>query len=253
MIPRSQQWWKATMIVLLSTMVLFMGCGSITQFSPGKGTKYAYTYKMVYPIESDEMLFQDDSIIVQFKFDEAALRFQLQNIAESDVRIAWDKAALSINGQYFAVRHADNLYTDTSLVAYSTLIPSMGYVRDLVIPRNNIYFDGDRWVEVDLLPTVDNNNPALRNEIVQSVGKPVTFLLPLEFNGIQKNYEFEFHVADVKQIPWKDYVPTQRVPAPPIAPKSISTADKLTAAIVTVGILGFSAYLLTVKKSPPTE
>ncbi|MCX7985035.1 MAG: hypothetical protein N3A63_09065 [Bacteroidetes bacterium] len=229
------------------------GCGSLSQFSPGKGAKYVYSFKMTYPIESEEMLFQDDSIVIQFKFDEAALRFQLQNIAESDIRIAWDKASLSINGQYFSVRHADNLYTDTSLVAYSALIPSMGYIRDLAIPKNNIYFDGEQWIELDLLPTVDYNNPNLRTDIVQSVGKPLTFLLPLEFNGVSKNYEFEFQVKEVRQIPWKEYVPTQRVPAPPMVPKKVSTVDKITAAVVTVGLLGFSAYVLTMKKSPPTE
>ncbi len=199
------------------------------------------------------MIFQDDSIIVQFIFDEAAIRFQLQNISDSDLQIRWDKAAISINGNYFPVRHSHNLYVDTSLLAYSMLIPSMGYVKDLIIPRQNIYFNGDRWVEVDLLPTVDKKDEQLRNEILQSVGKPITVLLPLEFNRVPKNYEFEFQVADVVQIPWKDYYPTQRQPAPPAVPKKAAALDNVTAAIITVGVLGFSAYIISMKKNPPTE
>lgn len=238
-----------------AVIVLFFlaGCASTSQFSPGKGSKYAYRYTMTYPIESNEMLFQDDSIIVQFKFDEAAISFQLQNIAESDLRIHWDKAAISINGQYFAVRHADNLYSDTSIVAYSMLIPSMGYVRDLVIPKQNVYFNGEAWCEEDLLPTVDKNDPALRDEITSSVGKPITLLLPLEFGSVERHYEFEFHVAEVLRVPWKDYVPVSRVPAPPAVPRKAAVLDRVTAAIVTVGVLGFSAYVLTMKKNPPTE
>lgn len=243
----------AKIIGTILVLSLFIGCGSISQFSPAKGGKYAYKYTMVYPIESSEMLFQDDSIIIQFKFDEGAIRFQLQNIAESELRILWDKAAISINGQYFPVRHSDNLYTDTSLIAYSMLVPSMGYVRDLVIPRQNVYFNGEEWIEEHLLPTMDKNDPALRNEILSSVGKPITFLLPLEFGSTQRNYEFEFHVADVVQVPWKDYVPQPRVPAPPAVPRKTAALDRVTAAIVTVGVLGFSAYLLTMKKNPPTE
>jgi len=247
----NQNYWMQILMALIA--FILGGCGSTTQFSPGKGSKYLYTYTLMYPIESSELLFQDDSIIIQFKIDEAAIRFQLQNIADSDIRILWDRAAISINGQYVPVRHADNFYTDTSIIAYSMLIPSMGYVRDVVIPKNNVRFNGEKWIEEDLLPTVDRDDPVLRSEILQSVGKPITFLLPLEFGDVQKNYEFEFQVSNVTQIPWKDYVPVQRIPAPPEVPKKAGTYDRVTAAIVTVGVLGFSAYLLTTKKTPPTE
>jgi hypothetical protein len=232
---------------------LLLSCATTSQFSPGRGDKYEYAYKMTYPAENRNLLFQDDSIIIQFKFDEAAIRFQLQNISESNLAIDWEKTSMNFSGRYFSVRHADNLYSDSSGFSSSVLLPPLGYFRDLVIPRDNIYFNGRQWVEEDLLPTVDENSSSLRESIRRSTGRRIGLLLSLRFDQMEKDYEFDFQVDTVKRISWGNYAPTQRIPAPPVPKHGVPVLDQVTTAIIAVGMLGFSAYVLAVKKNPPSE
>jgi hypothetical protein len=239
-------------IILVLFSGFFMSCATTSLFSPGNGNKYLYTYKLIHPQESSNLKFQDDSIIVQFKFDDAAIRFQLQNISESYLTIDWDKAAINIQGRYLVIRHASNLYSDT-MRNNSILIPPLGYIRDFAIPRDNIYNDGDRWIEVDLLPTIDHKSKEMGETILKNVGRQLGFSLPLCFGSTAKNYEFDFQVDSVKRIPWKDYVPLQRIPEPPHPKHGLLGLDNVTTAIITVGVLGFSAYVLSIKKNPPSE
>ncbi len=239
--------------IALSCSGLILSCATTSQFTPGKGDKYEYSYKMTYPVENRNLLFQDDSIIIQFKFDEAAIRFQLQNISESHLTVDWDRTSMNLSGRYFSVRHSDNLYTDSLKVSSSIMLPPLGYFRDLVIPRDHIYYDGRKWVEEDLLPTVDENSQPLRESIRKSAGQRIGLLLSLRFNRTEKNYEFDFQVDTVRPIAWKDYVPGKRIPAPPVPKHGIPVLDQVTTAIIAVGMLGFSAYVLAVKKNPPSE
>jgi hypothetical protein len=240
------------LVVLASLAGFLMSCATTSQFTPGKGNKYQYTYKLVYPVENSNLLFHDDSIIIQFKFDEAAIRFQLQNISDSYLAIDWDKASMNIQGWYFAIRHVSNLYCDSSS-STSILLPPMGYIRDIAIPRDNIYNDGDRWVELDLLPTTDQKSVELQESIKKSVGRRISFLLPVTFGSTVKNYEFDFKVDSVSRILWQDYEPFQRIPEPPSPKHQVLGLDNVTTAVIVVGVLGFSAYVLSMKKSPPSE
>ena len=105
----------------------------------------------------------------------------------------------------------------------------------------------------NLLPTIDNDSAILRESIVKSVGRQIGFLLPKSFGSTEKNYEFDFQVDTVKRISWKDYTPVQRVPAPQNPKHGIFGLDNVTTAVIVVGVLGFSAYALSVKKNPASE
>ncbi len=240
--------------VLIAAIVFgAAGCATGRPYTAGQGGKYRYTYRMVKPVRSDDLLFQDDSLVVQFKFDEAAIRFQMQNLARSDLRVNWAKMSIGVNDRFFAVRHSATLYSDSSSSGLSELIPSYGYIRDLAIPQPNVFFDGNRWSEADLFPTTDGNSPATRDSILHSAGQRVSLILPLQFGSAEKDYRFDFEVAFVNRIAWKDYQPLQRIPPPPAPQQSQSSIDQMTAALIVVGVLGFAAYLITLKKNPPTE
>ena len=244
---------QQVILIFLGALVGFLlaGCGTSSLFSAGKGSKYSYTFSLARPTESRNLLYRDDSLMVQFRFDEAAIRFQLQNLSRNDLRIDWEKASIGVNGQFSATRHATTLYGDTGGIARTQTLPSYGYVRELLMPRQNIGFDGKRWNEQDLLPTMDNGSKTQREAILKSAGQTVSLILPVCFGKADKTLRFDFKVDSVKQIAWRDYAPQKRIPAPPT--RSAGTIDQLTAAVLTVGVLGFTAFLLTAKKNPPTE
>jgi hypothetical protein len=208
---------QTTIIILILALAFVLGGCSMgpSVYAPGIGNKYVYTYKMINSAKPNELLFRDENIVAQFGFDEGSIHFQLQNLSYSDICIQWNKAAISFNGEYMTVRHKENLYTDTaSTVLYSAMIPPMGFVCDLVLPRKNMVFDGQEWTEKDFLLTRDYNNPKLKSYIQQSVGKVITVLLPIQIGQQERKYEFRFQVASVKNLPWKDYMPIRGVPSP---------------------------------------
>ncbi len=241
---------KIQLAVLAVCAGFLSSCGSMSQFQPGAGNKYQYSYTLISPVESQRLIFRDDSIIVQFKFDDAAIQFQLQNISSSNCLLDWEKASIGIKGGYYGVRHASNFYSDT-IRSHSIVLPPLGYVRDVVVPQNNIYYDGRKWVEVDLLPTTDHRSLPARDAIKKNVGQKISLLLPVTFGKAAKIYKFDFQVDAVKQIAWKDFIPIKRVPAPPKVNRA--AWDNVTAAVIVVGVLGFSAYALSIKKLPPSE
>jgi len=106
---------------------------------------------------------------------------------------------MGINDRYFAVRHTSNLYGDT-LRSSSIIMPPLGYIRDMVILRDNIYNDGDKWVELDLLPTTDHNSLQLQQSIQKSVGKQISLMFPMMFGQTTKNYRFDFQVDSVNEL-----------------------------------------------------
>jgi len=238
--------------VLLGALVSLTSCSS-SLGSGGRGSKYRYQFKMVAPARNNDMLYQDDSLIIQFRFDESAIKFQLQNLSESDLSIDWEKTSIGIDNRYYSVRHSSDFYGDTVLRKVSVVIPPVGYVQDVVIPRENVYFDGEKWVEVVLLPTTDKNSQALKQSILQSVGRTVSLLLPMKFGQTTKKYRFEFAVASVNLLAWSSYVPAKRMLLPPSRPKQAVKPDYLTTGIIVAGVIGFSALILTRQKDPATE
>jgi hypothetical protein len=239
-------------VTLMALSVVLESCITTSPFVPGSGNKYQYVYSMVSPIRSSNLKFQDDSIIVQFKFDDAAVQFQLQNISDSNMTIDWDKVSLGINNRYFRVRHASTLYVDT-VRSNTSMMPPLGYLRDIVIPHENVYNNGDTWVETDLFPTVDRRSPLLQDAIKKNVGKKMSLMLPVQFGSTTRNYIFNFQVDAVKQIAWKDFTPVKRFPAPPKPENRRRALEQVTTAVIVVGVLGFSAYVLSIKKNPPSE
>jgi len=240
------------MFVLLGALVSLTSCSSSLGLG-GRGSKYRYEFKMVAPARGDEKLYQDDSLIIQFRFDEAAIKFQLQNLSESNLTIDWEKTSIGIEDRFYSVRHSSDFYGDTALSKAPVVIPPMAYIREVMIPRGNVRFDGNKWVEVDLLPTTDKNNKALEESIPRSVGRWISVILPLRFGQSVKKYQFDFIVASVDLLAWASYVPVKRIPSPPSTPKQAVKPDYVTTSMIVAGIVVFSALTLSRKKDPPTE
>lgn len=233
---------------------LLAGCSAATRLQSTYGNKYRYSYSMVAPARSDSLLFRDGRLIIQFRFDDAAVGLQIQNISPSDLRVLWPRASLGIGGLFSDVRNSRDLYDTSSAAQRSPLIPPLGVSRDVLAPVNNVYVEGGRRRELDLIPTMDFNSPSRRGSIFAMVGTHVEIVLPMEFGGEEKTYRFTFAVDSVRSISWSEGRFPERSPRGQGTPRiNPSTNDQLTAAILVVGFLGFSAYMLTAKKNPPTE
>jgi hypothetical protein len=206
---------------------------------------------MIAPVQSKDRLYRDDRIIVQFRLEESAVRFQLQNLSDSTLLIDWPHASIGVRGIYSPVRNLSVFYDTVSVRPAGCFIPPLGVIRDVILPEGNTHFDGSRWRREDLLPTTDGNSPAMKNTIAGMVGSPIDVLLPVAVGGAQHQYHFTLAVDSISQLRWDEYRAASWLPSePPVRHGGPTIGDNITAVIVVSGILGFFSYMLVAKKSP---
>jgi hypothetical protein len=92
-----------------------------------------------------------------------------------------------------------------------------------------------------------------QKSIANNVGKKLTLFMPVEVDGTRKNYSFEFQVSAVDRIAWKNYRAPQRTPLEPPKKMSPSTMDIAVAAVITAGMAGLAAMVVTSKKDPRND
>ena len=244
--------WSTRCLSILLAGLMVIGCGTSSQFVPGAGKKYVYSYTMVAPVPDRQLVFEDDRIAVNFTIDEAAILFRLQNKTDRAVRILWERVVMGIGGRFDRVRHATDLYAD-SLDTRPFPLPARGFVRDLLLPYLSIRHDGQRWVEKPLYRTVDEHDDSLRTLIVGNIGKRLRVVLPLEIAGAITEYDFEFEVTGVDEISWREWAPLPREPRPPATPKGLSKQEQTVTIAIIVGFLAMFALLVSADKKPPSE
>lgn len=237
-------------ILIVSALVL-VGCTASSTFQATLGNKYRYSVSMVGPEKSKDMLYRDERLMIQFRVEDPGIRFQAQNISADVMKIDWAKARIGIHGTSTPIRTMSMFYDTTKMEPASQVLPSLGVVRDVMVPRGNTYFDGAQWRVNDLLPTTDGNAHAMRNTIMQLVGSTIEIRLPIECGSDVRSYTFSFAVDSVRQISWSDYRPAPWIPAPPPG-KNLrpNPMGNLTAVFIAVGFLGFLRYMMTVHKTP---
>ena len=241
-------------IVLVLLGVLLIGCGASSRLQSTFGNRYRYSISMVAPTKSQDLLFRDDHLIIQFRFDDPAIRFQLQNISSSEMEIDWAKASLGIRGMYAPVRNLASFHDSGAVATVGPVIPSLGVVRDIILPRENISFDGAQWHVADLLPTADRNSPETQSSILGSAGSNIDVILPIRVWAKSRLYRFTFVVDSVSQISWDEHrTPTWLPPGSPARKLRPSTVEQITAAIIAGGFLGIFAYMRAAKKTPIVE
>jgi hypothetical protein len=240
--------------ILVFPALLLVGCTASSKLQSTLGNKYQYSISMFAPEKSKNMLFRDDQLIIQFRMDNPGIRFQIQNISPTDMRIDWAKASIGIHNSYSPVRNMSTIYDTTAKIPVSKIIPPLGVVRDVILPRGNTYFDGVQWRVDDLLPTTDANSRAMKNNIMGQVGSSVDVILPLDFGSDVRTYQFTFSVDSVQQVAWSDFRPASWLPPqPPVRRLHQSAEDLVTAAILASSFILVLRYVTAAKKTPVVE
>jgi len=197
-------------------------------------------------------LFKDDYITIQFKLDESAVKFQLQNISELPISIVWENVAIGLNNRVYPVKNTTTLYQTDMVHPLPVMIPSLGYIRDLVIPRDYISIDKNEWVERDLFPTNDLGSPSRKNLILKYVGSQIKLLLPLKIGEVVQDYTFIFKVKSVAAVPEGKLPPVKERPTPPqVAAMSGQTSQSILPILIAGGILAVAIYAFSKEKATP--
>ena len=242
------------MVLLALPVIWMLGCRASSQVSSSLGNKYRYFVSLSAPQKSDSLMFRDDRMIIQFRFDDPAIRFQLQNISPASMRLDWAHASLAVGGPPLPVRTIATYYDTSSVPTPSSPIPSLGVIRDVVAPKANISVRGREWRLADFLPTTDGNSFERESAIRNMVGRTIELNLPVRFDDDAVVYRFVFFIDSVRQISWSEYSrPAWLPPAPRVPSLGPSSEDRITTALIVGGFAGFFRFMIMKKKTPVIE
>ncbi|NUN70287.1 MAG: hypothetical protein HUU02_11305 [Bacteroidetes bacterium] len=239
-----------TTYCLLASLTFVYGCAGALSGGGKSGGRYIYQYTMTEPSVNDQLLYKDDYITVQFKFDESAVKFQLQNVSDLPLSIVWENVAISLNNRAFPVRNLSTLYQTELVHPLPVMIPSLGYIREVVIPRDNITLEKEGWKEKDLFPTDDMGSAARKKLIMKYNGSVVKLMLPVRIGEVVQDYAFTFKVKGISALPQNVRPPVKERPTPPPV-MTASASNALLPIVIAGGILGLAIYALSKEKASP--
>jgi hypothetical protein len=243
---------KTLLIYTVIASLLLSGCAGAS--TAQKGVNYIYTYAMKEPVKSDQLIFRDNYIYIQFNIDQSAISFQMQNLSGASMSIVWEKVSIGVNKRTFSVRNTGNFYSLGQEFPSSVVIPPLGYIRETIIPRENIYMEKGEWVEKDLFLTNDRGYPKVKKAIASFVGSEVTLSIPVKVGEIVVDYPFTFSVSKISALPARLLPPVKERPPVPKTPFiEAAMGSSVVPVVIAAGVLGVAIYLLSQKKTPAAD
>ena len=154
-----------------------------------------YTFVLTKPKASSQLIYEDPFLKIEFSITQKQFGFILQNRTENPIKIDWNQVSyVDVLSESHKVMHSGVKYTDKGNPQTPTLIPPTAKLKDIVYPIDYVSYlpgpSGGLWTEAPLLPEA----PEAKN----LKGKSFSVFMPLEINGVVKNYLFSFNIADVE-------------------------------------------------------
>lgn len=240
---------RAVVLLLAGLMAACGSGGMITTARNDSGTMVSFV--MVAPQRSTDLLFRDDRIIIQFKFDPGAIRFQIQNISPRNAELEWDRTTLGIRQKYYPIRTSRTYYSDSLVGINRAVLPPLGHLVEFVLPAGNVIKEGGSWRELDLDQTYDHASGM--QVVVDSAGSdmPVDLIVPIRFGGQERIYHFSFVPEPGLRSEALDVV--RRRPPPPRTTQVVRLQDQLFTGVIVAGVIGVTALILSATRTSPLD
>jgi hypothetical protein len=170
--------------------VAYKAEGSRQQISKGADS-VKHRFIMIKPWESQELLFEDQSIRITFSPSEKQIGMLIQNKTLSPIKVDWNNISyVDIAGLAHGVMHTGIRYMERDRPQVPTVIPPAAMIEDVIVPSDHISYTsgtGGGWSSRPLFP-------GIITETDRYIGKSFSVFMPLEFDGAIKNYLFSFRI-----------------------------------------------------------
>ena len=150
--------------------------------------KYEWTFSLEKPTPSNNLFYSDGFIDIAFLINKTQIGFAIQNKTESGIKLNWDEISfISPTGTASRVIHSGIRLIDKNNPQAPTVIPPNSKISDIVIPSENIKYEGG-WKEGRLF----------EGDYITFNGKEFSIYFPLEIKGVKKEYSFKFKTRVTK-------------------------------------------------------
>jgi hypothetical protein len=194
---------KKILGVFVFVAIALIGCISIAQL---RGNTYSYSHKLTGDNITDN-LYEDNDLKISFSVGTKEIDFEIYNKTDKSIKIIWDETSFIPYGEGKKVMHKGVKYVDRNAAQVPTTIPSKTSWSDMVVPTDNVYYkqgyysqyvsNPGGWETTDLWLTADFNKPETEAVVMKLKGLKYRLLMPMEVNGIKKEYTFNFEITDV--------------------------------------------------------
>lgn len=184
-----------------------------------RGQKYVYTHTLIGD-NVKENVYEDSLIKITFSITRTEIDFVMFNKTENPIKIIWDEASFIPYQEGKRVIHKGVTYIDRDKSQVPTTVPSKTMWSDLIVPTENITYrapyqgmlvpNPGGWDTKDMWLLDDLGKPENVELIMKQKGLKYRVLLPMEINGVKKNYTFNFQITDIVSIAKKP--PKQGLP-----------------------------------------
>jgi len=159
--------------------------------------RYRLSFRLVSPVVSQELRFQDKNISVVFAVGEKSFQMHFENISSYDMKILWDRAEYTnVNRQRHRLMHSGVRFQDRHNPLPNQIVLSRSSVEESVFPISNVYMLPQRkgYDIYPLFPLESDDAGGLK-------GKSVILFIPVEINRQIIPYNFKIEIMNaVKEV-----------------------------------------------------
>jgi hypothetical protein len=204
---------KKILVLAILFSITLIGCFSPAQIQQSLFNTYGYVYEYQHKLTGQNTtgnVYTDENIKIEFGFGKTELDFELKNLTNNPIKVIWDEVSFIQFEEGKRIFHKGVKYIDRSNPQVPTIIPVGTTLSDLICPIDNVSYDAGyyysslaqksaEWVTSSLWFSNDYNKLSIREGAMKLKGEKYSLLMPMEINGVKKNYTFEFEITDVKQ------------------------------------------------------
>jgi hypothetical protein len=163
------------------------------------GKERSYKLNKNEEAEILKIFYEDEVVKIIWIPQPKQIAFSLYNKSDFNLKIIWDEAAyIDENGVSRRVIHKGTKYIDRFNPQPPTIVAKNSYIIDLIYPADFIFYD-EGWQEKPIFPYEFTGKREKAQMLAQNYeGKIFKILLPIEINGIKKEYLFAFKINNVK-------------------------------------------------------
>ena len=151
-----------------------------------RGLRYQFT--MISPVDSTHLRFADQFVNAVFKLGRKKIAFSFSNRSSKPIKIHWENVAyIDSTGQTHKSLHQEAI----------TIVPPTATIKDSIVPMDYIYSQmngrlGPQQRGIEFLPK------ASKKEAQAYDGRSFSVVMPIEEDGVIKNYLFSFRIHIVE-------------------------------------------------------
>ena len=183
-LPVRKRVYKTFSRIFLPGILLFSllcGCAGLD-----KQKSAGHRFKLIKPITSEELRFEDESILARFTPEHKRLYFTLWNKTQAPMKILWDEVIfINPEGQSNWVLNSQETYRDAGKVA----VGAHPLLDQSIIPPGTSHGDYAR-------PYPTGTQETYIYTEKYALGCRFSLVLPLEINERTKVYTFGFEIVE---------------------------------------------------------